>query len=267
MLTRHREAAHSANQGTVKSLSHQRYQSGLCRFPQNSGAHDMACFKLSPTSPFGSARLSGSYTTEAECNQACREGACCEGTSCSVQPQCQCQGAGKTFKGVGTACTGKCDQCLGSASNCFCYCTSQGGKVPRFINARIQFSATGPTGSGCDLSVDQNVTLTFSSANYRDSVSNDTSQFCYYWIFSSSSLTVTAQSALTSQGKEYISLTANREFCNFIGNWGHTLQSFVDKTTDSSGLCYLRHVGATVLSTEPVSGLASGTITILGFQE
>jgi len=31
------------------------------------------------------------YKTEAECNQACREGACCEGTTCTVKPQCQCQ--------------------------------------------------------------------------------------------------------------------------------------------------------------------------------
>ena len=45
------------------------------------------------------------YATEAECNQACKEGACCEGTTCSVKPQCQCQGAGTTFKGVGTTCS------------------------------------------------------------------------------------------------------------------------------------------------------------------
>jgi hypothetical protein len=32
-----------------------------------------------------------SYATEAECNQACKEGACCEGTTCTVKPQCQCQ--------------------------------------------------------------------------------------------------------------------------------------------------------------------------------
>jgi hypothetical protein len=30
------------------------------------------------------------YTTEADCLQACKEGACCEGTTCSVKPQCQC---------------------------------------------------------------------------------------------------------------------------------------------------------------------------------
>ena len=45
------------------------------------------------------------FRTEAECNQACREGACCEGTTCTVKPQCQCQGPGKVFKGVGTTCT------------------------------------------------------------------------------------------------------------------------------------------------------------------
>lgn len=52
------------------------------------------------------------YATEAECNQACKEGACCEGTTCSVKPQCQCQGTGKVFKGVGTVCTpNPCGRC------------------------------------------------------------------------------------------------------------------------------------------------------------
>jgi hypothetical protein len=46
-----------------------------------------------------------SYATEAECNQACKEGACCEGTTCTVKPQCQCQGTGQVFKGVGTVCS------------------------------------------------------------------------------------------------------------------------------------------------------------------
>ena len=46
-----------------------------------------------------------SYTTEADCLADCKEGACCEGATCSVKPQCQCQGTGKTFKGVGTTCT------------------------------------------------------------------------------------------------------------------------------------------------------------------
>lgn len=47
----------------------------------------------------------GAYATEAACNQACKEGACCTGTTCSVKPQCQCQGTGQTFKGIGTTCT------------------------------------------------------------------------------------------------------------------------------------------------------------------
>jgi len=39
----------------------------------------------------GSGRTGGGgYATEAECNQACREGACCDGANCTVKPQCQC---------------------------------------------------------------------------------------------------------------------------------------------------------------------------------
>ena len=56
----------------------------------------------------------GGYATEAECLQACKEGACCEGTTCSVKPQCQCQGTGKTFKGVGAVCEpNPCGPCFG----------------------------------------------------------------------------------------------------------------------------------------------------------
>lgn len=57
----------------------------------------------------------GGYATEAECLEACKEGACCEGATCSVKPQCQCQGTGKTFKGVGTTCSpSPCGVCLGT---------------------------------------------------------------------------------------------------------------------------------------------------------
>ena len=64
----------------------------------------MPCYK--PAGIPGDVATAGrtSYRTEAECLQACKEGACCEGTTCSVKPQCQCQGTGKTFKGVGTVC-------------------------------------------------------------------------------------------------------------------------------------------------------------------
>ena len=46
-----------------------------------------------------------SYATKADCLAACKEGACCQGTTCTVMPQCQCQGTGTTFKGEGTVCT------------------------------------------------------------------------------------------------------------------------------------------------------------------
>jgi len=44
------------------------------------------------------------FKTEADCNGACREGACCEAGGCSVKPQCACQGPGQSFRGVGSVC-------------------------------------------------------------------------------------------------------------------------------------------------------------------
>lgn len=65
----------------------------------------MACYKANNL-PSGVTTIGRtSYTAEADCLQACKEGACCEGTTCSVKPQCQCQAAGQTFKGVGTVCS------------------------------------------------------------------------------------------------------------------------------------------------------------------
>lgn len=58
----------------------------------------------------------GGYTTEADCLSACKEGACCEGTSCSIKPRCQCQGTGQTFKGVGTTCSP--NPCLQTCEGC-----------------------------------------------------------------------------------------------------------------------------------------------------
>jgi hypothetical protein len=62
-----------------------------------------------------------SYKTEADCLNACKEGACCEGTTCTVKPQCQCQGTGKVFNGVGTTCaTNPCNVpcCTGENISC-----------------------------------------------------------------------------------------------------------------------------------------------------
>jgi len=64
----------------------------------------MTCYQSGSFPAGASTQGRRSYATQAECLQACKEGACCEGTTCSVKPQCQCQGAGKTFKGIGTTC-------------------------------------------------------------------------------------------------------------------------------------------------------------------
>jgi len=74
----------------------------------------MPCYQPANFPPgFTSTGRTG-YRTEAECVNACREGACCEGTTCAVKPACQCQGAGKVFKGVGTTCTPNpcCTRCV-----------------------------------------------------------------------------------------------------------------------------------------------------------
>jgi len=73
------------------------------------------------------------YATEADCLNACKEGACCYGTTCSVKPQCQCQGAGQTFKGVGTTCNGSRCPCAGE--NFLCQAP---GCRPRFVTVSIQ---------------------------------------------------------------------------------------------------------------------------------
>jgi len=96
----------------------------------------MPCYQ-SPNLPSGFTTTGRTgYRTEAECVNACREGACCEGTSCSVKPQCQCQGAGKVFKGVGTVCTpnpccSRCGECV--SPNC----------MPTYIV--ISYTASFPT--------------------------------------------------------------------------------------------------------------------------
>ena len=50
----------------------------------------------------GTAASSGSYRTEAECNEACKEGACCDGATCTVKPQCQCKCASNSCCGPDT---------------------------------------------------------------------------------------------------------------------------------------------------------------------
>ena len=87
--------------------------------------------------PFYSDTL-GRYATEEECKSACGEGACCDGTTCSIKPQCQCQGAGKTFKGVGTTCSDTVGFCCGADSwvdleSVYWYIPVNGSPEPRSV--------------------------------------------------------------------------------------------------------------------------------------
>ena len=78
---------------------------------------------------FGVPAKSGSHPTEADCLQACKEGACCEGTTCSVKPACQCQGTGKVFSGVGTTCeslSGACCEGTACSIKTSCECVGVG---------------------------------------------------------------------------------------------------------------------------------------------
>jgi len=90
-----------------------------------------------------------SYTTQADCNQACKEGACCEGTACTVKPACQCVSATQKFVGIGTTCASDtCQFCTANGypktgsgvSRCYCYCTVNGGTIPQFVNVTVNWS-------------------------------------------------------------------------------------------------------------------------------
>lgn len=74
----------------------------------------MTCFQNTSATPAPPG--AATYQTQAACLEACKEGACCEtangATACTVKPQCQCQGTGKVFKGVGTTCADNpCEPC------------------------------------------------------------------------------------------------------------------------------------------------------------
>lgn len=88
----------------------------------------MPCYQ-SNNVPSGYGKIgTGGYATEAECLQACKEGACCNGTTCSVKPQCQCDAAaGEVFKGVGTTC---------EPASCF-FCENWGSLTPEVFNVRL----------------------------------------------------------------------------------------------------------------------------------
>ncbi len=97
----------------------------------------MPCYQPNNFPPGFTATGRTGYATEADCNNACQEGACCEGTTCSVKPQCQCQGTGKVFKGVGTVCTPNPCLCPGCGTMC-----PAPGCLPTYID--ISYSCSFP---------------------------------------------------------------------------------------------------------------------------
>ena len=62
----------------------------------------MACYKANSLPSGVTTEGHTSYATEADCLQACKEGACCEGTTCTVKPQCQCRCASNSCCGPDT---------------------------------------------------------------------------------------------------------------------------------------------------------------------
>ena len=117
----------------------------------------MPCYQQTAATYLGlDRRTQTSYATEADCLNACKEGACCEGTTCSVKPACQCQGAGKTFNAVGTACSQNLCSCPYANSVC-CDCFRQLAKkwpasITLAISGNMYWDYGCPDGQSVDMS-------------------------------------------------------------------------------------------------------------------
>lgn len=85
----------------------------------------MPCYKI-VARPEGDGQVGQQgYATEEDCLNACKEGACCEADgTCNVRPQCQCQGATQTFRGIGTTCEP--NPCLPCNACCASPCSNYG---------------------------------------------------------------------------------------------------------------------------------------------
>ena len=108
----------------------------------------MPCYEQGKQ-PAGLVPVTGAvYQTQAECDEKCKPGACCDGAACDVKMECECKGAGKVFKGPGTACdAGICDPdpvgaCCGPDFTCVqvkrSVCQANGG---RFLGPGVACAA------------------------------------------------------------------------------------------------------------------------------
>ena len=251
----------------------------------------MPCYQSTNFPPGFSTTGRTGYRTEADCNQACKEGACCEGTVCTVKPQCQCQGDDKKFQGIGTVCAADtCQFCTVSGSpktgsgvgECYCYCTANGGIVPRFVN--VTFSYRLETGSpGCDLSQTQTFTLTRTPQSiYQDSPNSFGGRTCYVYFFANGDFEFTVEAAFKRMTSSGLEEAVNARFkvygppCPPLGlpqyDWMSGYEFYAPFLTVGSGLgtgiCFSRLAGST--STGGTGNIGNPRfnfiLTINGFQ-
>lgn len=119
----------------------------------------MPCFQSS--SPYqGFGPTSGPHLTEEDCLNACKEGACCESDgTCNVRPQCQCQGATQTFRGIGTTCEP--NPCLPCNACCALPCAGYGDiQGCGDLHMDIAFAASASTATNGNESAPLCTTLT-----------------------------------------------------------------------------------------------------------
>jgi hypothetical protein len=234
-----------------------------------------------------------SYKTEAECNQACKEGACCEGTTCTVKPQCQCVSATQKFIGIGTTCASDtCQFCTANGypktgsgvSRCYCYCTANGGTIPQFVNVTINWSFSStrtPYGSrtpepvpSCTRSGAITATLTRQSTSLYAG--------CPWYALITQDYRIEAFFGLSADGGAEVGRVLGFiKVCPEITTGAGVNETFLDGLTSSTGLgtgmCFSRFAGLSQSNASPAgqnvcdllpgwSCSSTSQVTINGFQ-
>jgi hypothetical protein len=103
---------------------------------------------------------SGPHATEEDCLNACKEGACCNGTTCAIRPKCECDAFGYTFKGFGTKCSPIFGECPASVCTDCCsggFLTAQTQRTLN-VSTNLVFSTT-CGGTNYQFSMNQIVTF------------------------------------------------------------------------------------------------------------
>jgi hypothetical protein len=100
-----------------------------------------ATYTSSSECPSSGPFSSGAFASEAECLEACKLGACCQSNNtCVVKPQCQCQGNGQTFRGVGVLCSP--NPCVNVCTDCCPSFLSTGGRKSIGLSVSLVWSTT-----------------------------------------------------------------------------------------------------------------------------